>query len=338
MRTLLGIVVSAAFMCGLGSSVASNAAELTVATWNIANLHHETGVPLRDGSAARSDIDYERLQGIGAGLGADIIALQEIGSLKAAARVFPPSEWHLYISDRYQPGDEDKPAAERDIFTGFAVRKSAYPTAPAVTTLSALSISHLAIRDGEATDRPTRAGLVMALDFDGTPVRLLNVHLKSFCHSNSLSPIYDETRAGKPQRVRYDCRTLKAQLGILENWVEQQKQLGHAVILAGDFNRRMNREFPNGAEHFWADLNDGKPEGVELAKFPEGEDAVCWTKHSGRHPEIIDFVVVDSELLEGSSVEAMKVGLGFDEAPEYQGKENQKLSDHCPSKVKIFHN
>jgi len=60
-----------------------------IGTWNIANLHHESGVALRDGSVARDDVDFDRLAAFAADLDLDIIALQEIGSPAAAARIFP---------------------------------------------------------------------------------------------------------------------------------------------------------------------------------------------------------------------------------------------------------
>ncbi|WP_164860758.1 endonuclease/exonuclease/phosphatase family protein [Parasedimentitalea marina] len=319
----------------------SIADELRIATWNIANLHHETGVPLRDRATAREDIDYERLSNTATGLNADIILLQEIGSPAALARVFPVSNYHLIISDRYQEGDENKPPNERDIFTAVAISKDRFASAPPVTTEHAFSLTHFDIdRDTkELTARPTRAAMVIDLKIGGQEVKLIGLHLKSSCHQYSLFPIEDQNFFNeKPFGSRFDCRTLTAQLAILENWVEAQKETGRDVILAGDFNRRMNEvtRNPTRYEDFWGALNDGNPNGISLTKGPEGKDTVCWPKHTSRFDENIDFIVVDDDLLAGGAdIDFEKLSLGHDDDPLYADYEKQRLSDHCPVVVTI---
>ena len=123
-----------------------------------------------------------------------------------------------------------------------------------------------------------------------------------------------------------------AQLAILENWLELQAAQGIATIVAGDFNRRMNLRSPDSgdADHFWKELNDGTPSGLEFIKGPEGKDEVCWPFHLKRYEEHIDFVVVDKTLLRnGRTAEFVKVSMGYEDDPRYEN-ERQKLSDHCP--------
>jgi len=318
------------------TATASFAVELTLATWNIANLHHETGVPLRDGSAAREDVDYERLAETAASLAADVIALQEIGSPAALERIFSPDDYHLVISGRYTAGDENRPPEERDIYTAVAISRSAFPDLPTVETVEAFSIQHIDLsRDGtEASIRPTRSAIHVMFEHKGQSISFLNVHLKSSCHQFPLRDVEDQNFfTERPFGSRFDCRTLRAQLSILENWIEVQHAIGHHVIVAGDFNRRLNRPYrnPTRYEDFWAELNDGTPNGLTLSKGPEDLDSVCWPNHEERFEEHIDLIITDSEFLAGfSSVEIIKLGLGYDDAIEYADHDRQRLSDHCP--------
>ncbi len=53
---------------------------LRVGSWNIAKLHHEAGLPLRNGAIPRDASDYELLRQVARSLRADVVAAQEIGS------------------------------------------------------------------------------------------------------------------------------------------------------------------------------------------------------------------------------------------------------------------
>ena len=310
--------------------------ELRIATWNIANLHHESGVALRDGAIARDDIDYDRLRNAAGRLNADIVVLQEIGSLAALARIFPEKEYHLSISGRYRPGDENQLAAERDIYTALAVSKDRFPKPPDVRTEAAFSLIHLDIdpKDKRLLARPMRPAMVLSFKLNGKVVRLLGLHLKSACHRFSLFPVEDQSfSTARPYRSRFDCRTLLAQLAILENWVEAQNALGVPVILAGDFNRRLNLvyRYPTRFDHFWDALQDGTPNGLELIKGPVGKDTVCWPEHEKRYKEHIDYVIFDRDALQANDEPAFeKISLGHEKEPRYAGKYRQRLSDHCP--------
>lgn len=314
----------------------AKSSELTVASWNIANLHHETGVPLRVGSIPRRDKDFLRLQTIFESLNADIIALQEVGSLAALKRVASSTNYHLVISSRYSLGDENRPPEERDIYTAVAISKSRFPTLPNVGTVDAFSIKHVALnREGdEQIIRPTRAAIEIEFEHDGQKSVLLNLHLKSFCHNFPLKEVEDQNFFTEhPFGSRFDCRTLKAQLSILENWIEVKHMLGYRVILAGDFNRQLNMIYnnPKRFEDFWGELNDGSPNNLKLVKGPVGKDVQCWPNHNNHSDEHIDFLIADSLLIDAHpSTVFRKIGLGFDNDIEYADVNKQRLSDHCP--------
>jgi endonuclease/exonuclease/phosphatase family metal-dependent hydrolase len=325
------------------------AAEFRIGTWNIANLHHEDNVPLRQCAQPRDAEDFQRLREYAASLRLDIAALQEIGSPRALARIFPESEYHLIMSSLYRPGAEIRPMADRDIYTAFAIRKSTFPRKPAVEMLEALAVLHVGFdrdcRQSKKSDgkksivarpssRPTRNGMILHLRLDGDRrVSLLNVHLKAACPAQSLSPVYATNLNGTVMSTRYDCRTLVAQARILENWIEQQAELGRSVIVLGDFNRQLNRFVgTNKEDHFWQMINDGQPNGLRLLKVPLGKTAPCWPKgHTLHFKEDVNFVVFDSAVkvvLDPARVE--KLPLPFQNDPKYAGKKGEALSDHCP--------
>lgn len=332
------------------SSDSDSGESLRIGTWNIANLHHETGAALRTSSLPRDDQDYQRLAAVAASLDLDIGALQEVGSPSAVARVFPPDRYHIIMSDRYQPGAEDAPADQRRIYTALVFAKDRFPSQPPISTFEALGIDHVGFdRDGTPSARPTRAGVTADLIIGGEPLRLMNVHLKSSCHRWNLSPVQDQSSTNKPFRTRFDCRTLDAQLNILESWVEQQAAQGITTIVLGDFNRDMNATNASGdpIDGFWLALNDGAPNGLELSKGPLGSDEVCWPNHSDRFVDHIDFVVYDRALNDLANIgEPVKLSMGHEDDPKYETvphptdsnrkvRNKQKLSDHCPVVMEI---
>lgn len=312
--------------------------QLRIATWNIANLHHEAGVALRTRAEARDVIDYDRLAALAETRAWDIVALQEIGSPAAARRIFSEDAYHLVMSDRYEVGAENRPPADRDIYTAFVFSRSTFPDAPRTVSFSALAIDHIDIdRDGTPSVRPTRSALIADLTIGGKLVRVMNLHLKSSCHRWSLDPVQDQSAtSGQPFSSRFDCRTLVAQRAILENWQEQQASVGHHTIVLGDFNRRLNMQNDRGQEidHFWTDLNDGTPGALSFVKGPEGKDTVCWPDHEDRYEDHIDFVIYDAAIETDLSVApATKISMGHEQDPRYKGRQRQRLSDHCPVEI-----
>ena len=116
------------FLVAASLPLTLHASELIkVASWNIANLHHEPGVPLRFEGVQRDEIDYQRLRQVVEDLDADILALQEIGSPAALGRIVPEEHYHLIVSGRYQQGNESLPPQQRDIFVALAISKKNLP-------------------------------------------------------------------------------------------------------------------------------------------------------------------------------------------------------------------
>jgi hypothetical protein len=165
MRTLIRAAIASAAILLANASV--HAATIKLATWNMNNLHHVLGEPLRSGAPARTEADYELLRKYRDRLGADVIALQEVNGPKAAGLVFPPDQYDLYFSARYiedlvtGKATNPDPAQRSDrIYTGFAVRRGMFD---AISKRDVPSLGVIHAVDG----RPVRWGTELLLEKDG---------------------------------------------------------------------------------------------------------------------------------------------------------------------------
>ena len=120
----------------------------------------------------------------------------------------------------------------------------------------------------------------------------------------------------------------------MENWIETQVASGRNAMVLGDFNRKLNGEDGNGSDHFWTELNDGKPDELHLVKGPGGPDNSCWRENSTHKSDHIDFIVANTELLSEEQARGItKYDWEFNDEqkyPDYEGSLKDRLSDHCP--------
>lgn len=316
---------------------------LTFATWNIANLHHQTGVALRPGAPKRTDADFEWLRLMAASLDADVIALQEIGSPAALARVLPAREYHLVMSDRYAPGDELRSPMVRDIYTAFAFRRSVFPKVPKVETVSALALEKIQVDENAVLQDggSARAGMAVEFTFGDKTYAILNVHLKSGCDNG---PIWEDESDLPGDGIRFKhkvfaCRTLVAQAELIENWQEIQYAKGNRVVMLGDFNRRLNwidRNDPNKRDEIWMDLNDANP--VKVFRKGPADVLECWVDHEKGLAQTIDFIIAESEAMsvnEAASIQKIDYATIGLPPGDYTGDNYYRISDHCPVVVTL---
>lgn len=209
-------------------------AALKLATWNLEWLNAE----LEKGPVKRSEADYARLRKYAERLDADVIAFQEVDGEAAAARVFTPEKYALYVAEQA--------IAQR---TGFAVRKTLPVT------------RH---RDYQELDvGGVRAGTDITVALGPRSVRLLSVHLKSGCFDE---PLTDRSNA---------CKKLRLQLPKLEAWIDARAAEGTPFAVLGDFNRRL---FVRPDEPFWKEIDDATPPEADLTSAAEGQTSKCWGK------------------------------------------------------------
>jgi endonuclease/exonuclease/phosphatase family metal-dependent hydrolase len=281
---------------------------MTVATWNINNLHEDAGSAIRPGAPIRQVEDYTILNLYRKKIDADIIALQEMGSPQAAERIFPPDQYTVLFSSRYN-NPVGKGRTEGDIFTALAIRKPIR----ILKREEIIGLQHVITRNGKKTW--TRRGVAALIDSYGKRFWILAVHLKSFCHGRNLE---------KPTSI--DCRVLSEQRVALEQWTDRKFNEGLPFMILGDFNRIF--DLHGQKDHLWGYIDDQEPEGLNLWRLPYKVVTQC-PGHEGRYP--IDFLVFDDRAWQYVQEESFREILY---TPDHAALGN-RLSDHCPISVTL---
>ena len=278
---------------------------IRIATWNLNRLHWRTGGALWRGASARSNEDYRTLARYVRVLHADVIAFQEVNGPRAAARVFPPRDYDLHFSGRYDSRYDD-------IYNGFAVRKGTFD--------EVVKRDHEALGLGSGSRYQLRWGVDLMVSRGGRKLRLLNVHLKSKCFAKSL----------RNPRTR-PCRTVARQVEPLEAWIDARWREGVPFVVLGDFNREMDRH--GDRDHMWAAIADGDPPGLELHRLSAGRDPACWRGTSRHHRYPIDFFVLGARAWKRVDAGSFRQVVWTDaDADPRRGLP----SDHCPIAVDLF--
>jgi endonuclease/exonuclease/phosphatase family metal-dependent hydrolase len=238
----------------------TSAPALKLASWNMEHLAERNG----SGCRPRTDADYAEMRAYVDGLGADVIAFQEVETKGAAERVFDPAIYTVVIEDRvgtnrggYCRGNEGLTInAQR---TGFAIRKGI--AFDRQSDFTAVQVGNPDLRSGvDLIIRPR----------GGDPIRVLSVHLKSGCSSG------DRNEA---------CPVLFEQVPVMERWIDDRSAEGVRFAVLGDFNRRLG--MANDA--VWANWDDASPPNADLALASGDQSAQC----NPRYRDFIDFIVLD---------------------------------------------
>lgn len=280
-------------LAGCGTAPPQRDADLKIATWNLEHLAEADG----SGCRPRSEADYAALRRYADALDADVIAFQEVESVRAARRVFPADRYDIVFSDRPDSGNRGYcrrggPEAGLQIrhqSVGFAIRKGVpYTRHP---DLRELALGNPDLRWGvDVTVRGRQ------------PLRLLALHLKSGCSTG------DRNEA---------CPTLFEQVPVLERWIDARRAEGADFALLGDWNRRMSLA----GDAVWASLSEDRA----LVDAAGGRNATC----KQRYRDFIDHIVLGpaaAERLRPGSFEEFTYGVAEAEYP----------SDHCPIAVRLY--
>jgi exonuclease III len=295
--------LAALVMTSLLPAAQAQAESIRLAAWNINNLNDVAGVALRDRAPIRAEGDYDLLNRYRAQLNPDVIALQEMGNPKAAARIFPPIEYEVIFEGRYQPGQPG------DVYTALAVRKNKVKIIEKGDFLP-LSVVH------DADNRPVRRGVQALLEVDGDRFWVMSVHLKSGCFAKSLKPPSAE-----------DCKTLAKQMAPLESWIDEKEATGLPVIIMGDFNRKF--DVHGQSDHLWAEVDDGEPSPLNLWRLPFRAASECPTTRERDRQFPIDFLVFNEKAWPGVDQQSFFELLYNDEDVSL----GERLSDHCAHAV-----
>jgi endonuclease/exonuclease/phosphatase family metal-dependent hydrolase len=264
----------------------ARSATLRIASWNLEFLAAANG----SGCNPRQDADYARMRAIADGLNADVIAFEEAESVEAAARVFDPAHYKIVMEARPgKPGGACSAQQPEQIFirqaVGFAIRRGlSFNRSPDLTDLE---VGNDNLRSGvDITVMPT----------DGTPLRLLVVHLKSGCFQGT-------TGAACPQLLK--------QIPVVAKWIDDAATGPTRFAVLGDWNRRL--ALPG--DSFWKTIDDANPPNADLRLGDEGVSPKCDPKFT----TFIDHIVLDK-----------RAGAQFLAFKETTFPDGQKPSDHCP--------
>lgn len=238
-----------AFTLALLLAAPLHAAEIKLATWNIAwlTLRPANDELLPRNLTPRQPGDFARLADYARRLEADVVALQEVDGPEAAARVFDPRS-HAFFFTR-----------ENDVQrTGFAVRRG-------ITVTQNEDLSELDLAPGARFSQ--RRGADITIEANGRRLRLLSVHLNAGCREGPM----DASRGR-------ECENLLRQSEVLARWIGERRREGVAFAVLGDFNRRMDHP----RDEMTATLNAAAP----LLRANEGASSPCWADARGGRPFI----------------------------------------------------
>ncbi|MFS2318913.1 endonuclease/exonuclease/phosphatase family protein [Maricaulis sp. D1M11] len=283
--------------CGVASSFNDAEAQdrsdsIQVAAWNMEHLAADAGA----GCEPRDEAGYRLVADIVDQVDADVWLVQEVENEQALARVFDPESWTFHVEER--PSTGNGPVCRgRDDGNRLLMQRTAIVVRD--------GINHTRGADLAALDVGQRGflrhGVNVAIEHNGLTLQLMSVHMKSGCFSGDQSD---------------DCPTLFEQVPILEAWADEQSRAGHAVLIGGDFNRRLEQA----GDRVWNDINDGDP--VNWTVAGEGIGPQC----DPRYRAFIDFLVMNE------AAAALAVEGTFTETTFEEGR---RASDHCPISVTL---
>ena len=258
----------------------AQAAELKLATWNIAWLTtRPAGDPdLPADVTSRGRDDLARLRAYATRLAPDVLALQEVDGPEAAALVLDPAEWQFFFPE------------ERDVQrAAIAVRR----------TIPARQNPDLAALDIQSEARfSLRRGVDVTLGEGPSALRVLSLHLRAGCR--------------EPDDRGRECDGLTRQAAILAGWIEARQASGEAFAIAGDFNRRFDRD-----PAILPTLERAAP----LTRATAGRSNPCW----GGRP-FIDHILLGGAARGWMRPNSLRVMVYAEREPEWR----RRLSDHCP--------
>ncbi|MDD9852857.1 MAG: endonuclease/exonuclease/phosphatase family protein [Deltaproteobacteria bacterium] len=292
----------AALPLALGAAAGAGAAAgegpgIVVGSFNIQWLGDGVNDHVLRGKPKRSAADFARLRGVVAGLGADIVVLQEVENETAVRRILPQRNWQVFISGR----KTDAEWAQRVAIIarpGLQVRRL-----PDVKSLGL---------PNERGEYRLRYGVDVEISQGGQQFRLLGIHLKTGCFT---------ARPGK-----WACEQLWKQLPPLKEWIAARAAESTPFVIAGDWNRELYAP----RDELWAEIAAAAPAKLRLAALGRKAPRTCWNAEKQR----VDHIVLGD--LPPAPVWVREKAGDFAEHPFPHPPELEPvLSDHCPVTARL---
>jgi endonuclease/exonuclease/phosphatase family metal-dependent hydrolase len=259
------------------------AAELKLATWNIAWLTtRPAGDPdLPRDITTRGRDDLSRLRGYATRLAADVIALQEVDGPEAAALVLDPAQWRFFF-----PGEQD-------------IQRAAIAVRRAIPARQNPDLAALDLRAGARFS--LRRGVDVTVGEGSSALRILSLHLNAGCR--------------EPDDRGRECDSLTRQAAVIAGWIEARREAGEAFAIAGDFNRRFDRD---------PAILPALERAAPLTRATAGRSNPCW----GGRP-FIDHILLGGAAQRWMVPNSLRVLVYAEREAEWR----RRLSDHCPVSV-----
>lgn len=226
-------------------------AEIRIVSWNIGNLASGPDVPLRGQS--RTVEDYEYLRSKLTEIDPDVVALQEIGSIPAAQQILG-DDYSVLFETRCLVNASRCMTDSGGIYTAIAYRTD-LEAVDGTFQIDELSINHT---DECGETRKVRGGVGVKLNLQGRSVWIPSIHMKSACKDNEVETDTED-----------DCATQQKQFEVLADWITERPE-GDAVILAGDFNRKLLTK----GDKVRREIFEMKVPGAQF--LPTTEARSCW--------------------------------------------------------------
>ncbi|WP_372399750.1 endonuclease/exonuclease/phosphatase family protein [Azospirillum sp. HJ39] len=308
-------------------------ADVVLGSWNIRTL--ATNGTVFPDDVPRTDADFALLRTARDRLGADVIALQEVTSPHAVAKVFPASDYVICFSGQYDAdeaglapwyppeklggikptcyGDANAPfpdptaGAPRKQYVAVVVRRASGMVVESVRDVPELGLTvEEENRDTKQMEiRSVRWGLEATLAGDRKRFRLLAVHLKSGCNTGELREVnWNNPTTWSPNgRNDHACMTLARQMAPLRSWLARARADAVPFVIAGDMNRRIDIEAADEqTPDFWPVLTGAATPRADddqpLARVPEGEKSkkACWPEDDKSvFVNAIDYFIFDAQ-------------------------------------------
>ncbi|HIF9340432.1 TPA: endonuclease/exonuclease/phosphatase family protein [Photobacterium damselae] len=270
----------------------TTAEELRIMSWNMQWLNRHASSPV-----LRDTDDFSQIRSIIEQVDPDILAFQEVGSLKAMTMVLPLKQYDILLSSRADHPRYTFPNTNQ--FTGFAIRKNIrYRELPDFTKIN-------------LNKKGLRYGKNLKIWWQDQQIHLLNIHLKAGCKQSKKSKA---------------CRQLKKQLKLLSLWLKTRIENNHSYILLGDFNYPLYTSLNNKKEkqhNHWFFKQLGIP---TTALKQHKTSFSCQVKIHHKKSRLITYTQPIDHVISD------KINISKLETYQYTNKEmsNNQLSDHCP--------
>lgn len=268
-----------------------------IATWNIEHL----GVS-GESCLDRNEGDFHALRVYAKQLDADVVAIQEIASLRAAQAVFPEDEYVVVLDQRPYRGERplcwgfhsqvvSPTPLLGNAYTGFAVKR---------TVPMEVHPPYVALGNLEKASGSNAYGTDITVSVFGRKLRLMSVHLKRGC--TTVKEFYSP-----------ECDYVSKQATAIRDWVGLRQSEGVSYGILGDFNREWNRASPYWRTTFNLDSEPAAVKASAEAMFSE----CVFT------PSFIDHIFLFRSQSMGTAQFGQMSYVRYD-------RDNFKISDHCP--------